>query len=300
MKFQLLVFLACVSTAMAGDFSRLCESRTAIERVYYNHRLGDKPPFEQTLPRESVERLVRVELRKESALKQIYHMEITPSMVQAEVQRIQTTTRDAGTLAELKTALGDDPARFAETVARPIVVERELRRRFENDDQIHAPERHAVEQTRDALLAAQGSSVDDLVQLLKRGHSNEVREITWQLTSRPQEKGTESQELAEVKKRFGPDAQIISPIPQNGGEQKFYLDEVPADLQNVLRVQLRQPGDISAVIETPESFLLYVTIQKTDAVLQVAGWTLFKRSYEQWLDDAAASTLEHSTQVAHE
>ena len=56
-------------------------------------------------------------------------------------------------LAELKAALGNDPARFARTVAKPIVVERLLRNRFENDDQLHAPQRHQVEQVRAQLLA---------------------------------------------------------------------------------------------------------------------------------------------------
>ena len=51
----------------------------------------------------------------------------------------------------------------------------------------------------------------------------------------------------------------------------------------MLRVQLRRPGDVSAVIETPGGFLLYVTKEKTDAVLSVAGLSLPKRSYEQWL-----------------
>jgi hypothetical protein len=58
-------------------------------------------------------------------------------------------------------------------------------------------------------------------------------------------------------------------------------------LQNVLRVQLRQPGDVSAVIETPSGFLLYVAQAKTEAVLVTAGLSLPKRSYEQWLETGA-------------
>lgn len=55
----------------------------------------------------------------------------------------------------------------------------------------------------------------------------------------------------------------------------------------MLRVQLRQVGDVSAVIETPSSFLLYVAKEKTATALTVACLSLPKRSYEQWLAEQA-------------
>ena len=39
------------------------------------------------------------------------------------------------------------------------------------------------------------------------------------------------------------------------------------------------------MIETPSTFLLYVAEEKTSSVLSVAGLSLPKRSYEQWLDE---------------
>src|SRR6266516_5627825 len=66
-----LTMLWLCSIAIADDFASLRADRAAIERVYYNHRLGDKPPFEQALPREALERLVREDLRKEAALKRV-------------------------------------------------------------------------------------------------------------------------------------------------------------------------------------------------------------------------------------
>src|SRR5216684_4210992 len=50
----------------------------------------------------------------------------SPARPDAEAERINATTRAPEVLAELKAALGNDPARFARTVARPIVVERTL------------------------------------------------------------------------------------------------------------------------------------------------------------------------------
>lgn len=116
---------------LAGDITPLCADRAAIERIYYNHRLGEKPPFEQVLPQATLEDLVRQDVSKETLLKQGYGIEVTPAMVDAEVQRINTTTRAPEVLAEIKGALGGDAARFARAMARPIVVERLLREHFQ-------------------------------------------------------------------------------------------------------------------------------------------------------------------------
>src|SRR6195256_676968 len=152
-KVGCLLLIASLS-AMAGERESLLSDRAAIERVYYNHRLGEKPPFEQVLPPATLENLVRQDLRKEAALKQAYGIDVTPAMLDAEVQRINTTTRAPDVLAELKAALGNDPGRFARAMAKPIVVERRLREKFDNDDALHAPQRRQAGQTRDQLLAA--------------------------------------------------------------------------------------------------------------------------------------------------
>src|SRR5882672_4800786 len=136
---SLIALCACVASVRAEDLNLLCSDRAAIERVYYSHRLGNKPPFEQALPPAFIERLVKEDLRKETALKKVYAVEITTALLNAELQRINTTTRAPEVLAELKAALGDDTNRFARALARPIVVERLLRDKFENDDTLHAP-----------------------------------------------------------------------------------------------------------------------------------------------------------------
>src|ERR1035441_5362895 len=66
-------------------------------------------------------------------------------------------------------------------------------------------------------------------------------------------------------------------------DRKQYFENLPSELQRVLRVQLRQPGDVSAVIEAPGGFLLYVAKETTGTALTVACLTLPKRSYEEWL-----------------
>lgn len=142
--------VACARAAAAAP--SLSDDRTAIELVYYQHRIGTKPPFEQTLPAAQIKKLVALELRKEAVLKQAYGVTITDALVEAEVRRINETTRAPEVLTELKAALGNDPSRFARSMARPIVVERTLRLRFENDDKLHAPERGKIEALRSSLL----------------------------------------------------------------------------------------------------------------------------------------------------
>jgi hypothetical protein len=124
-----------------------------------------------------------------------------------------------------------------------------------------------------------------LLAILKSGHSNAVSETTWQLGARPagKEAGPDADEL-EIKQRFGPNAQLMA-SPERDKDRQFYFEDLPADLQRVLRVQLRRPGDVSAVIATPGGFLLYVAQEKNETALAAACLSIPKRSYEQWLNE---------------
>ena len=273
------LLLACQFTAQAGDLAARCADRAAVERVYDAHRTGTKPAFEQTMPAALLEKLVRDDLKKEAALERVYGVRITAPMVEAEVQRINATTRAPEMLTEIKAALGNEPAKFADVFARPIVVERTLRARFENDDALHAPQRRLAEAGR--LRAREGKDVKDWPQL------------TWKLTPRPA-----SDTAAPTSAAPGPTtattsgglyrneatAQIAQELssPQKGTAET-YLDDLPADLQNVLRVQLRQPGDVSAIIETPSAFQCYLARECMAETLTVAVLTVPKLTCAEWL-----------------
>jgi len=285
MKYWLVAWLTLGSLARADDLSTLCADRTAVERVYYNHRLGTKPPFEQTMPPSLVEKLVREDLHKETVLKQKYGVEITALMLAAEVQRINTTTRAPDVLAELKAALGNDTNRFARTVVEPIVVERILRDKFENDDALHAAERQQAEKIRAELLAAKQNHAtpDQLRVLFKQLGSDQVSESNWRLGKPPGELPGDHRELTNAQKPFDPNTQVVSPPRDPNGKPIFYFDELPPELLQVLSVQLSRCGDLSAVIETPGIFLLYLCTEKTAVNLKVAILSIPKRNYEQWL-----------------
>lgn len=117
-------FAAQTIAEQADNLTALVQDPAAIERVYYNHRLGQKPPFEQATPPALIERLVREDLRKEAALRQVYGVVITPALLEAELQRINTTTRAPDRLAEINAALGNDPAKFAQAFAKPATSPR--------------------------------------------------------------------------------------------------------------------------------------------------------------------------------
>jgi hypothetical protein len=293
----------------AEEFAARVADRTSVERVYASHRVGSTQPFERTLPTARIEGLVRDELKKEAVLGRLYRVTIKPSQVEAEVQRINSTTRAPDTLAEIKKALGDDPARFNRAVARPIVVERELRARFDNDDKVHAAERRVAEQARAAALAERAKGIETEIGALKGTNAGTVNEATWQLTPRPaaDAEGTTrapglppqlpttptSAKIGSSSYSIDATAQIaqtlptspVSPgIPGHDRErERFYFQDLPTELQRVLRVQLQEPGDVSAVIEMPNAFLVFVAREKSAEVLKAWSFSLPKRSYETWL-----------------
>ena len=269
------------AVARADDFAAQCTDRMAIEAVYHEHRTGTKPPFEQAMPRALIEQLTRQDLHKETVLRKVYGIGITPAMVEAEVRRIDATTRAPQMLAEIKHALGNDPARFARAMARPILVERELRRRFDNDDALHAAQRRKAEQAREKLLAKQPDEG--------------MHVVRWQLTARPKDNESaptlnnpppqtagaakSGSYSVEATARL---AQALIPPP---GERnaKLHFEDLDPELQQVLRVQLQKPGDVSAVIETPGGFIVFLAKEKSAEALSAASLSIPKRSYEEWL-----------------
>ncbi len=124
-----------------------------------------------------------------------------------------------------------------------------------------------------------------LVALMRAGHSNEVTQTTWQLGARPAETNAPGADELAIKQRFGPNAQIISSPGGTARDRKFYFEDLPPQLQNVLRVQLRHPGNVSAVIEAPGGFLVYLCTARTPGTLTAAVLSLPKRNYEQWLTE---------------
>lgn len=271
--------------------------RRAVEQVYYKHRLGTKPPFDETMPTALLGQLVQKEAEKERVLKAVYAVEITDALVEAEVKRIEATSKAPEVLAEIQAALGKDRARFAATVARPIVVERILRARFENDEKLHAATRQSADALRQRLLAAKAKSPDAAVAAAKETKDPVGRELSWSL--RPREgaaptpaistpsqptQGSASSKSYSVEATVGR-AQVLSPPAAEAGglDRKMYFEDLDPELQRVLQVQLRAAGDVSAVIESAQGFQVFLTAGRTADELKVWAFALPKRSFDEWL-----------------
>jgi hypothetical protein len=267
-------FLGLAAAGQAEDLTALCAERAAIERVYHNRRLGEKAPFEQALPDAAIRRLVERDLRKEIALKRAYGLEVSHAQVEAEVRRIESSTRAPEVLAELKVALGNDPRRFARAVARPLVVERELRDRFGDDATLHARQRQQAEEIRARLRAARdgGATTSQLVALLKTHQpGGVVAEHHWCLNA----KATQGAPASSTERDMSSERRPEKPAD---------FRELRGPLRQVLAAQMRAAGDLSAVIETPDCFLLYVATEKTTECLRTVSLSLPKHSFEEWLN----------------
>ncbi|MBI5801002.1 MAG: hypothetical protein HZA92_09810 [Verrucomicrobia bacterium] len=237
------------------------DDRLAVERVYYAKQVGAKAPFEQAVSRSVLERRVQQELLKERVLKNVYRLEITPKLVAEEVARIERSTMAGDMLAQIKLALANNPERFARTVAKPLVVDRVLRSRFEADATQQAGKREAAESLRAQLLAAKPA---ERAALLKG--RTDVREVTWQLGAKPK-----ATELASARPALG------------AGMPKAYFSDLHADMQKVLAAQLQKTGDVSAVFGSDQSFALYLATSRTTETLAVQAVEMPRLTFDDWL-----------------
>jgi len=289
--------------AAGTDLAARVADRLAVERVYYDRRAGDRPPFEGTVPRAKAEALVRLDLKKEAVLRSVYGVAVTSAMVSAEVRRIDAASRAPEVLAELKAALGNDPERFARAVARPQVVERELRTRFANDDSLHQSHRRRAAAARERLLsmAREGRPLSDRRAVLgtEADPRAPVQDIRWQRRPRPDNDGgrpsSEGREPHPASRSTAGAYRIeatarLTPTPLPGGRagesesNVQYLADLHPDLQSVLSRSLQGPGDVSPVIEMPSAFLVYLAIEVSPHELAAAVLSIPKLEYREWLE----------------
>ena len=73
--------------------------------------------------------------------------------------------------------------------------------------------------------------------------------------------------------------------PLSDPADKAWFEDLSPELRNVLRAQLQRPGDVSAVIETPNGFLLFVARDRTEQSLRATALSASKISFEQWLSE---------------
>jgi hypothetical protein len=113
-------------------FAERVAYQTAIEDVYWRHRIwpkerrDPKPSLDAVMSQAQLEKKVEDYLRNSQALENYWHRSITAEQLQAEMDRMAQNTKRPEMLRELFDALGNDPVVVAECLARPILAERLL------------------------------------------------------------------------------------------------------------------------------------------------------------------------------
>src|SRR4029434_10020432 len=103
--------------------------QTAIEDVYWRHRIwpkerpDPKPSLDAVMSQAQMETKVEDYLRKSQTLEDYWQRPISAEQLQAEIERMAHYTKQPEVLRELFSALENDPFVIAECLARPIVAE---------------------------------------------------------------------------------------------------------------------------------------------------------------------------------
>jgi hypothetical protein len=117
-------------TSRPLTFAERVAYQTAIEDVYWRHRIwpktnpSPKPPLDKVMSQADIQKKVEGYLRNSQALENYWHRPITADQLQAEMERMAIDTKQPEVLRELFEALGNDPFVIAECLAGPILTER--------------------------------------------------------------------------------------------------------------------------------------------------------------------------------
>ena len=116
--------------------------QNAIEQVYWQHRTAGgenvaRLSFSEAVPNEVVQRKAEDAILQSLALERFWGVRISGEQLQAELDRMVAQSKSPDVLAELLSALGNDPRMAAECLARPILADRLIRGYYSSDERFH-------------------------------------------------------------------------------------------------------------------------------------------------------------------
>ena len=218
------------------------QCQQAIEAVYARHRTS--PQGTRAIPAAVIRRKAADPVLKSAALERFWGVTVTGDELQAELDRMAGRSQARDVLAELWTALGDDPRLAAECLARPALVDRRLRTYYAFDDRLHG---RREERARSERRAA------DTIEALKGG-TGVYSETEWRLArdsaqahgSIVVDAGTFAARAREVRRALGVSEGAVAPGRPGAlleDETRFYVTAAlafDADRVRVATVEWRK------------------------------------------------------------
>jgi hypothetical protein len=264
-------------------------AQRAIEEVFWRHRTwpsvnaGTKPPLERLLPEGALRGRVLEGLAQSEALGEFWGRPLTAEDLRAEMDRMADRTRDPEMLRELFAALGDDPERIAECLARPALAERLIRSWYASDERLHALTRRAAE-----AALSEASGPDSLKHL-----GGEYAEVTWiEGARRSPDPAAATRRRGEVLVESSEEwARLIVRLagwfglhPSRGGRRgdpRFLAVSKPERLLDGL------PTDrVTPLQEAEDRFFVAGVLRREAGCITVATASWPKRSFDDWWGQA--------------
>ena len=207
---------------------------------------ASRPRVDESVPEGFFEARALDTVRKSRALERFWGHVITGAQLQAEIDRMARSSRRPARLAELWAAVGNDPYRVAEAMARPLLAERLLREWYAHDDRFHgAVEARARRQLStvvapDGLRATSGAVAERELTAERASGSRSVDPEAWRVR------------LEQIAGRFG------------------------------ARIEDLQPGFVSGLREEASRFIALGVVSRSDETLGVVTVEWPKRSFDSW------------------
>jgi N-acetylneuraminic acid mutarotase len=163
-----------ITTTPRLTFADRLDCQNRLDQFYWEATLWPetnpqpKPAWQEVMTPAASEARLEDRLAQAAALVDLWQLPVTGEMLQAEMERMAAHSQSPQRLRAIFAALDHDPAKIAECLARPLLVERLLRQKVSYDPDIHAATRA---QATAALATIQsGQQLADLPQ---------AQTITW-------------------------------------------------------------------------------------------------------------------------
>ncbi len=272
-----IAFAADQATPESLAFEQRVSCFEAVEDVYWSYRVWPdantrpKPDRDEAVSRTQIAAKVERSLLQEAALEHLLGEPLTTHQVQRELNRIAASTQHPRLLADVFSALDNDPTLIAECYVRPRLVERLLHQTYAWDPALHRDlrDRALNELSEVGFLSDLGST------------SAVVTEIAWVRV----DGSVPAPVLADDEMALDPD-EWNTVTGRLAGRFPTEIADGPGGTTQVDAADLvaRQAGQgISPLFETADGFAVVEILESMSGRLRVASATWPKRGVADWL-----------------